>query len=44
MQKTISMWGALLVALMLATTGCNTLEGAGEDVQEAGEEIQDAAD
>ncbi len=44
MQKTINVWGALLAALMLATTGCNTLEGAGEDVQEAGEEIQDAAD
>mgnify|MGYP000244665091 FL=1 len=44
MRKTISMRGVLLIALMLATTGCNTLEGAGEDVQRAGEEIQDAAD
>ena len=44
MRTTMRMCGVLLVAMMLATTGCNTLEGAGEDVQEAGEEIQDAAD
>ena len=43
MRKIISTWGILLVVLMLAT-GCNTLEGAGEDVQEAGEKIQDVAD
>ena len=44
MRNTISLWGVLLVAIMLAAAGCNTLEGAGEDVQRAGEEIEDAAD
>jgi predicted small secreted protein len=36
-------WGVILIAL-LAMTGCNTLEGAGEDVQKAGEKIEKAAD
>ncbi|WP_342347917.1 entericidin A/B family lipoprotein [uncultured Nitrospira sp.] len=36
-------WGVILIAL-LAVTGCNTMEGAGEDVQKAGEEIEKAAD
>lgn len=29
--------------LSSALVGCNTMEGAGEDVQEVGEEIEDAA-
>lgn len=29
--------------LLLALTACNTLEGAGEDVQKAGEKIEDVA-
>ena len=35
-----------LLALLLAigTTACNTVEGAGEDIQAAGEAIEDAAD
>ena len=44
MRKAISLWGVLLVALMLGITGCNTLEGAGKDVQKVGEKIEDAAD
>lgn len=32
----------LLVA-QLGIVGCNTLEGAGEDMQEAGEEIEEEA-
>jgi predicted small secreted protein len=28
----------------LATTGCNTIRGAGEDIEKAGEEVQEAAD
>lgn len=36
-------WGVLLIALF-AITGCNTMEGAGEDVQKAGETIEKAAD
>ena len=36
----------LLLALMAATVlgGCNTMEGAGKDIEKAGEEVQDAAD
>lgn len=36
-------WAMFLIAL-LAITGCNTMEGAGEDVQKAGETIEKAAD
>ncbi len=36
----------LLLALMAAMvlSGCNTVEGAGKDIEKAGEEVQDAAD
>ncbi|MBN1362173.1 MAG: entericidin A/B family lipoprotein [Sedimentisphaerales bacterium] len=37
----------LMTALMLgsvALTGCNTVRGAGEDIEAGGEAIQDAAD
>lgn len=44
MRKTNGFWALLLVAIALASTGCNTMEGAGEDVQRAGEEIEDSAD
>jgi len=43
-------WSALLsfAALLLASTlllsACNTAEGIGDDVEEAGEEVQDAID
>ena len=32
-----------LVALAVSTTGCNTVEGAGKDIERAGEEIQDTS-
>jgi entericidin A len=38
---------ALLLLVMFSAVllgGCNTIEGAGKDVQKAGEEIEDAAD
>lgn len=35
---------AALTAFALALTGCNTTEGAGEDIQDAGSAIEDAAD
>ncbi|WP_447968029.1 entericidin A/B family lipoprotein [Nitrospira sp. M1] len=41
--KKIGAWGMLLLAVFLFSTGCNTLEGAGEDIQDAGEEMEDAA-
>jgi len=43
-NKTVS---KLLLAALLAAfalSACNTIEGAGKDVEAAGEEVQDAAD
>ena len=34
----------LAVVLMMASVGCRTSEGFGEDVQDLGDEIEDAAD
>lgn len=34
----------LAVAACLALAGCNTVEGAGKDIEKAGEGIQNAAD
>ena len=33
-----------LVLFVLTLTACNTMEGAGQDVEDAGEAIQDGAD
>ena len=41
MKKTIAMLLALSFAFALA--GCNTIKGAGQDIQRAGEKIEDAA-
>lgn len=35
-------FGALIILSLL--TGCNTIAGAGRDIQSAGETIEDAAD
>ena len=34
----------LALAYAAAMTGCNTMEGAGQDIQRGGEAIEDAAD
>lgn len=34
----------LLFAILAPLAACNTMEGAGEDVEDAGEAIQDGAD
>lgn len=36
-------WLALLAASAFALSACNTMEGAGKDIEEAGEEIQEEA-
>ncbi|MGF1453559.1 MAG: entericidin A/B family lipoprotein [Opitutales bacterium] len=36
--------GAVLALVTVLAVGCNTTEGFGEDVEEAGEGIEDAAD
>lgn len=40
-KTTWSLLGALLCSLMLSA--CNTVEGAGKDVERAGEKVQGAA-
>ncbi|MCA9310813.1 MAG: entericidin A/B family lipoprotein [Phycisphaerales bacterium] len=34
---------AAALAIPLALSGCNTMEGAGKDIEAAGESVQDAA-
>ena len=36
--------GVLLLAAAAVMPGCNTVEGFGEDLEEAGQALQDAAD
>jgi predicted small secreted protein len=40
--KVVSLLGLMLGAF--AVSGCHTMEGAGRDIEKAGEKIQDAAD
>ncbi|WP_417476669.1 entericidin A/B family lipoprotein [Maricaulis sp.] len=34
---------ALIVLFALSVTACNTIRGAGQDIEDAGETVQDAA-
>ena len=34
----------LLASMAIMATSCNTIEGAGRDIERGGEEIQDVAD
>lgn len=34
----------LIAAFLVAITGCNTMEGAGKDIEKLGEEIQEESD
>jgi predicted small secreted protein len=40
MKRTLSL---LIASAVFVLVGCNTMEGAGKDVQKAGEKIEDAA-
>lgn len=40
--KSLAMQAAVLVAIV-ALSGCNTMQGAGKDIERAGEEIQEVA-
>ena len=42
MKKYLQLLTALFAVLSL--TGCNTLDGVGEDLEDAGESVQEAAD
>ena len=46
MQKFFRIFAAfaLLVTVMASVPACNTTQGAGKDMEKAGEKIQDAAD
>lgn len=45
MKKLVKVLSAILLGVMLtALTSCNTIEGAGKDIERGGEEIQEAAD
>jgi predicted small secreted protein len=43
-SSTLLSFAAALLASLLLLGGCNTAEGVGDDVEEAGEEVQDAID
>ncbi|CAB3733013.1 MAG: entericidin A/B family lipoprotein [Achromobacter sp.] len=36
-------WLAMLLAISAVTAGCNTMEGAGKDIERGGEKIQNQA-
>jgi entericidin B len=40
---TMKMLAMLFLALSAMLTGCNTIEGAGRDIERGGEEVQDTA-
>lgn len=42
-MKRISLF-ALLTLSLIAISGCNTLQGAGQDIENAGEELEDATE
>lgn len=39
-----TLWMLMVGLLAAALCACNTMEGAGKDIEDAGEGIQDAAD
>jgi len=43
-ESTMKSMIAVLFAAALTLTGCNTVEGMGQDIQKAGESIEKAAD
>lgn len=46
MSRYLKLLGVLAMAVALSgfTIGCETMHGAGKDIEDAGDEIQDAAD
>lgn len=43
MKRTIAL-GTLLLATLLLISGCNTVRGMGQDIEQSGEAIQRSAD
>jgi predicted small secreted protein len=47
MQQSVSSWLFILffsTSMVVGLAGCNTIEGAGEDVEAAGEAVEDTAE
>lgn len=42
-KMTHRIWLALMLAITAVTAGCNTMEGAGKDIERGGEKIQQQA-
>lgn len=42
-MKTLSTLLAVVFAAAVSLTGCNTVKGAGQDIQKGGEKMEDAA-
>ena len=42
-NKVLPLLALLFAVVGLSISGCRTMEGAGQDIEHAGEEIQDAA-
>jgi len=40
--RIVTMW-AVIAALAAVSVSCNTIRGAGKDIERAGEKVQDAA-
>lgn len=39
----MKIWIAAALTALFAVTGCNTIKGAGEDIEAGGEKVQEAA-
>jgi len=44
LKKFLISFAALAIVASAALTGCNTIAGAGKDVERGGEKVQDAAE
>jgi predicted small secreted protein len=44
MKKAIKLTGAVLLLSCVLLTACNTTKGVGEDIEKAGEGLQNSAD
>ena len=40
-MKKIMLWMALMIAMNTVLGGCNTAEGVGRDIEDAGKELQE---
>lgn len=44
-DMSLGIWGVILaLTLLIANTGCNTIQGMGQDIEKAGQTIEETAD